>query len=105
MKNKRVLTLLLLFVMSFQVVHALAIDMLDTHKCQVNEYVSEFTQAVHVDEPNDICNMHSAFHLSFLIPTNLELIQTDKVQELPFSKLVSYDYDGTQTFLIPPRNI
>jgi len=105
MKNKRVLTLLLLFVMSFQVVHAFAIDMLDTHECEVSEYVVEFTQAVHVDEPNDICNIHSEFHISFLVPTKLELSQTDTLQELPFSNLVSYDYDATQTFLIPPRNI
>ncbi|HIP20083.1 MAG TPA: hypothetical protein EYG70_03060 [Sulfurimonas sp.] len=105
MKNKKILTLLLLFVMSFQVVHAFAIDMLDSHKCQVSEYVQEFSQAVHLDEPNDICNIHSEFHLSYLIPQNLEIIQTQKLQEQPYSNLISYDYDITKTFLIPPRHV
>ena len=66
--KKNLLTLVLLFVMSFQVVHAFAIDILDTHKCQVSEYVEEFSQAVHLDKPNDICNIHANFHLAFLIP-------------------------------------
>lgn len=105
MKNKKTLTLLLLFVMSFQVAHAFAIDMLDTHKCQVSEYVTEFSQASHVDEPNDICNIHSAFHLPYLVTENLELIQTSQLQEQPYSNLISYDYDDTPTFLIPPRQI
>jgi len=47
---KKILTLVLLFVMSFEVVHAFAIDILDTHKYQVSEYVEEFSQAVHLNK-------------------------------------------------------
>ncbi len=36
--------------MSFAVVHTFAIDILDTHKCQVSEYVEEFSQAVHLNK-------------------------------------------------------
>ncbi len=36
--------------MSFEVVHTFAIDILDTHKCQVSEYVEEFSQAVHLNK-------------------------------------------------------
>ncbi len=103
MKNKNVLTLVLLFVMSFQVVHAFAIDMLDTHQCQVSEYVDEFSSSGELEYDGDVCSIHASFHHSFLVPQNLELTQTQKLQEQPYSHLISYDYDATQTFLIPPR--
>ena len=105
MKNKKILTFLLLLAMSFQVLHAYVIDELDTHACAVSEYVLEFSQPVNFDEPNDICNIHSEFHISFLVPKNLTLSQEISLQEQPFSHLVSYDYDATKTFLIPPRNV
>ncbi|MDF1883183.1 hypothetical protein JHD49_04455 [Sulfurimonas sp. SAG-AH-194-C21] len=105
MKNKNILTLLLLFVMSFQVFHAYIIDELDVHACSVSEYVQEFSQPVHLDEPNDICNIHSGFHLAFIVPQNLKLTQTQSLKEQPYSHLISYDYDATKTFLIPPRHV
>lgn len=103
MKNKNILTLVLLFVMSFQVVHAFAIDMLDTHQCQVSEYVDEFSPSGEHEYDGDVCSIHAGFHHSFLIPQNLELIQRHRLQEQPYSHLTSYEYDATKTFLIPPR--
>ena len=104
MKNKKLLTLLLLVVMSFQVVHAYAFDILDTHACSVDEYVVEFSQPVNFDDPNDICNIHSEFHISFLIPEHIELAQTLFISQKPYALLKSYDYDAPQTFLIPPKH-
>ena len=102
--KKNILTLILLFAMNFQVLHSFAIDILDTHQCQVSEYVQEFSQAVHLDKSNDICDIHASFHLAFVIPQNIKLTQTQKINEMPYSHLISYDYDATKTFLIPPIN-
>jgi len=104
MKNKNILTALLLFFMSFQVLHAYVIDELDTHACEVSEYVQEFSQPVNLDDPSDICNIHAEFHLSFIVPQNLELPARKKIQEQPYSHLISYDYDVAKTFLIPPKH-
>ncbi len=102
MKNKKLLTLLLLFMMSFQVVHAYAIDMLDTHECNVDEYVEEFSQPISHDVSDDICNLHSSFHIVFLVPeTILFPLNTDS-PESPQTFIKSYDYDAQKTFLIPP---
>ncbi len=102
MKKKNLLSLLVLFMMSFQVVHAYAIDMLDTHKCEVNEYVVEFSQPISDDLSGDICNLHSSFHIPFLLPQAILFpINTDS-PESPQSFIKSYDYDAPKTFLIPP---
>ena len=102
MKNRKTLTLVLLFMMSFQVLHAYAIDMLDTHECNVDEYVVEFSQPISHDVSDDICNLHSSFHIPFLVPQAILFpINTDS-PESPQTFIKSYDYDGIKTFLIPP---
>ena len=102
MKKKNLLSLFLLFAMSFQVVHAYAIDLLDTHECEVNEYVVEFSQPISAHVSDDICNLHSSFHIPFLLPQAILFpISTDS-PESPQSFIKSYDYDAPKTFLIPP---
>lgn len=105
MKNKNILTLILLFVMSFQVVHAFAIDMLDTHECQVNEYVEEFTPSVEVDHSDDVCSICAAFHHSFIIPEYTFIKREILSRELPQAFIKSYNYNPTKNFLKPPRKI
>ncbi len=102
MKKKKLLSLLVLFMMSFQVVHAYAIDMLDTHECEVDEYVVEFSQPISDHVSDDICNLHASFHIPFLLPQAILFpINTDS-PESPQSFIKSYDYDAPKTFLIPP---
>ncbi len=104
MKRKNILTFLLLFVMSFQVLHAYAIDMLDTDACQVNEYVHEFSPSSSGDNPkHDICDIHFGFHTAFIIPQNVNIAQTDYLQEKPYSLIHDYEYDASRNFLKPPR--
>ena len=104
MKRKDILTFLLLFTMSFQVLHAYVIDALDTHSCQVNEYVHEFSQSSSGDtQKHDICDIHFEFHTAFIIPQNVTIKQTDYLQEKPYSLINDYEYDASRNFLKPPR--
>lgn len=102
MKNKNILTLVLLFVMSFQVVHAFAIEMLDTNECHISEYVSDSFHIVDVDS-DDICKLHAAFHHSFIVPEPTLLKREIFIKEAPQTLIATYDYDATKNFLIPPR--
>ena len=103
MKKRRVLTLVMLFVMSFQTLHAFAIEMFDTHECHVGEYVVEFSHPITVDKSGDICNIHSAFHHSFIIPEYVALTRELLSHEQPQASIKSYSYDATKNFLKPPR--
>ena len=105
MKNKNILTLVLLFAMSFQVVHAFAIDMLDTHQCEVSEYVTEFSQDMTIELDGDVCDIHAGFHHAFITPELTTLKNEALFRTLPHSFIASYDYNPTKNFLIPPRNI
>jgi len=105
MKKKKLLSLLVLFMMSFQVVHAYAIDMLDTHECEVDEYVVEFSQPISDDLSGDICNFHSSFHIAFLVPEPILISLKSDSPESPQSFIKSYDYDAIKTFLIPPIHV
>ena len=102
MKNKRVLTLVLLFLMSFQVVHAFAIEMLDTTECHISEYVGDAVHSTDADS-DDICKLHAAFHHSFIVPDPVVLKRDLLLQERPQAVMSSYEYDATKNFLIPPR--
>jgi len=105
MKNKNILILVLLFVMSFQVLHAYAIDMLDTHECQVSEYIDEFSFNLADEYKNDVCSIHAGFHHSFIITEYTYLTADKLIKELPQTFIKSYDYDATQNFLKPPRTV
>ena len=88
--------------MSFQVLHAYAIDMLDTHECEVDEYVVEFSHPISDDMSGDICNIHSSFHIAFLVPEPINFPVNTDSPESPQTFIKSYDYDAPKTFLIPP---
>jgi len=106
MKRKNIFTFLLLFAMSFQVLHAFAIDMLDTHECQVSEYVHEFSQTSNENNlEHDICDIHFEFHTAFLIPQNVTIKQTDYIQDKPYSLINEYEYNASRNFLKPPRSL
>jgi hypothetical protein len=89
--------------MSFQVVHAFAIEALDTHSCEVSEYVSEFSQPLSDDIAGDICNIHSEFHSAFLIPENTLIFKDTQVSQTPQSFIKIYEFSSNQNLLRPPR--
>ena len=89
--------------MSFQILHAFAIDALDTHSCEVSEYVVEFSQPISDDIAGDICNIHSEFHSVFLIPENTVLQTNTQTSENPHSYIKIYKFSSKQNLLRPPR--
>ena len=91
--------------MSFQVVHAFAIDALDTHACQVSEYVVEFSQPISDDISGDICNIHAEFHNTFLIPEQFFIVQKVNISQKPFTELLSYEYTSYDNAVKPPINL
>ena len=105
MKKNKLLTFLLLLAMSFQVVHAFAIDALDTHSCEVSEYVVEFSQPISDDITGDICNIHSEFHNTFLVPEQILIAQKVNFSQKPSTKLLSYEYTSYDKTVKPPINL
>ncbi|MCD6191019.1 MAG: hypothetical protein J7K14_05705 [Sulfurimonas sp.] len=103
MKRKNILTFLLLLSMSFSIVHAYAIDMLDTHECHVSEYVEEFSQPINDDISGDICNIHAAFHTSVIMPENIVISKKNSSYEKPQSFVKIYEYQSNENLLRPPR--
>ena len=107
MKREPLFTLLLLFAMSFQVVHAFALDMLDTHEHHIKEYVDEFSKhsSVEHDEKHhhDACSVHSEFHTPYIIPQTIILFKEEKLslRVLSTKKLNPYEYHNS--LLKPPR--
>ena len=89
--------------MSFQVLHAYVIDALDTHSCEVSEYVIEFSQPISDDITGDICNIHAEFHTAFLIPQNTFLPKDCTLSEVPQSFIKIYEFTSNQNLLRPPR--
>ncbi len=102
MKN-RLLTILLLFSISFNIAHAYMIDALDTHPCQVNEYVHEFHDDSNIPA-DDICSLHHFFHIAFILPEIDDLVISEYLTTKPSTKAQHYKYNSYKNFLKPPIN-
>ena len=102
-EKKKYTHFLLLMAMSLQVLHAYAIDALDTHACEVSEYVVEFSQPISDDIAGDICNIHAEFHNTFLVPENLVLSKEKQLSQSPQSFIKIYKFTSNQNLLRPPR--
>jgi len=102
MKN-RLLTLFLLFSISFNIVHAYVIEALDTHPCQVNEYIQEFHDENNIPA-DDICHLHHFFHIAFILPEIDEIQTHEHLTTKPSTKAKHYKYNSYKNFLKPPIN-
>jgi hypothetical protein len=73
---QKILSLLLLVVMSFSIAHGVMLDIHQDEHCSAQEFVAEFSHPIQhdIDEHDgDLCNSHFMLHLSFLIPSNFIL--------------------------------
>lgn len=104
MKRKNILISLLLFALSFNALHAYVIDTFDTHSCTVNEYIQEFSHPLSDDISDDICNLHSAFHIVFILPQHLHVSRDLLLHVSPQTVIKSYAYTPEDKFLKPPRH-
>ncbi len=90
--------------MSFSIVHAYAIEALDTHDCHVNEYVQEFSQPLNNDMSDDVCNIHYEFHTAFILPESVKLSQKIVFSEARSRVSMKYDFSSFNDLLRPPKN-
>ena len=102
MKKNRILTLLLLIAFSFQITHAFVVDMFETHEHIASEYVEEFSHLNDSDASSDICDIHAAFHIAFLVPSNTSLLERKKTSETPLLFSKSYTFYTYETSIRPP---
>ncbi|MDQ7044422.1 MAG: hypothetical protein Q9M32_00715 [Sulfurimonas sp.] len=66
MKIKSIITLALLFTMSFSVVHEYVFAFYDNDHCNVEEYISELEAPSH---HGDICDIHFEYHVAYILPS------------------------------------
>jgi hypothetical protein len=103
---KKILSLLLLVVMSFSIAHGVVLDIHQEDKhCSVQEFVSEFSHPIQhdIDEHNgDLCNSHFMLHLTFILPPHILLLEIKKDNfNLPF-KEPSKSYSHVNNSFRPP---
>ncbi|MDF1875620.1 hypothetical protein JHD48_07720 [Sulfurimonas sp. SAG-AH-194-I05] len=100
MKRKKLVSLVVLFVLSFSVVHEYAFAYFDDNHCTAVEYVSELeTPSNH----GDICDIHFEYHQSFVLQQlpHLSLFQKDSLSLL--SDKETYTFETKLLFFKPPR--
>jgi hypothetical protein len=105
MKTKKLLSLLLLFALSFSIIHEFAIALYeDSHShCDVVHYIKEFSEPVcDTDDQNNLCVSHYLFHISFILSNPVKLITGKQVSSVPKSNSFFYPTLIPQTFLKPP---
>jgi hypothetical protein len=103
--NKRLLTLLLLLVMGFNIAHAYVIEVFDTHPCSMSEYVHDINDVLQNDmTESDICHIDHFFHIAFILPELEISLSRSNFAHLPFSNIQRYEYNSYDNFLKPPIN-
>ena len=90
--------------MSFSVLHAFVIEALDTHACEISEYVHDINEQVDEPSEGDICHIHHFFHISFIIPELQVELPCKKFSQKPSSRDMIYEYNSYANFLKPPIN-
>ncbi len=87
--------------MGFNVVHAYVIEALDTHPCQVSEYVHDVSGSSEIAD-DDICHLHHFFHIAYILP-EIDVKLSHKTFDVkPYSNIRIYEYNSYDNFLKPP---
>ncbi len=87
--------------MSFSVVHAYVIEALDTHPCQVSEYVHDLSNESNIVY-DDICQLHQFFHIAYILPEIDVKLLHKTFDTQPYSNIKIYEYNLYDNFLKPP---
>jgi len=99
MKRKSLVTLVLLFVMSFSILHEYTFAMIDEDHCSVSEYANEIAGPVH---KGDICDIHYEYHMAYLLPSEQKYPQTSYINTKPRIHKESYKFTQNLDFIKPP---
>ena len=99
MKIKSLITLSLLFVLSFSIVHEYVFNVYDNEHSSTLEYIQELeTPSNH----GDICDIHYEYHQAYIFTQNsIYLDIVDKKQNLILEKNL-YDFSTSLTLVRPP---
>jgi len=85
--------------MSFSILHEYTFAMIDEDHCSVVEYANEIAGPV---DKGDICDIHFEYHLSYILPSTQNLMQTTQIDSKPVIQKESYNKKIIQDFIIPP---
>ena len=99
MKNRTLLTFIILFAFTFTIVHEYIFTSLNTSCSNINEYVLE------MDTPTshgDICDIHFEYHQSFLLPPSHFINDNISVKNITFLDKTFYILHIYSEFLKPP---
>lgn len=100
--NKRKIIIIVLFFMSFSVVHEYFFAMYDREHTSISEYVYE--QEMPTDH-KDLCDAHFEYHVQYILP-DVKSLYTDKTKtQLPHFRESRYNFHKNYTFLKPPISI
>ena len=102
MKTRKLISVLLLMAMGFSGLHAYAINFLDENHCEVHQYVQEFSQESTHNDKHDVCNIHHAFHIAFVLPEVTLLPSQGQFSSATVTTLNRHDYQPSKNFLKPP---
>ncbi len=103
MKHKKLISIFILFFLSFANLHAFAISFLDTTHCDVSEYVIEFDDSPHGNDlSGDVCDIHHMFHAPFLLTQTQLIIDHNLSFEKPSTTVDIYTFNSLKNFLKPP---
>ncbi len=87
--------------MSFSVVHAYVIEVLDAHPCQVSEYVHDLNNESEIAD-DGICHLHHFFHIAYILPEVDVKLSHKTFDAKPYSTITLYEYNSYDDFLKPP---
>ncbi len=99
MKKRSLITLVLLFVMSFSILHEFTFALVDEDHCNVQEYVTEIAGPV---QKGDICDIHFEYHLAYILPSNSIPLGTYSKLSKPQRYKESYTARISLDFIKPP---
>jgi len=102
MNIQKMISIVLLMAMSFSSLHAYAITLLDEDHCSVTEYVQEIEQASSSEFSGDVCDVHHEFHILYLLPEPLRVVNTIFNFDTEISAAESYTFYLQNNVLQPP---
>ena len=105
MKLKSLITLSLLFAISFSILHEYAFAVYDDEHCNTTEYVQEFQGPNLHESPDshdDICETHFEYHQAYLLFPNSALLQDDTLRSNTLPTKETYQFLFSLDFIKPP---
>jgi len=105
MRIRQLVTIILLMSMSFSMLHAFAIDLLDDDHCSVSEFVHEIDQMSGHDLSGDVCDMHYAFHIPFVLPETTQVTLQHQCLQTQFGPAKTYSFQLLNRILQPPKTL